>query len=306
MQDFDLIVVGAGVAGLTAALTAARHGLKTAVVERLGAGGQIVTATRIENFPGFPPGIGGHELGPLLHEQAEEAGAEFMLDTVEALVIDGDRRIIRCTGEELRARAVIIAAGSTLRSLGIPGEKRLAGKGVSHCASCDGPFFRGQAVCVVGGGDAAVDEALVLAEHASAVTIFHRGGALRAQQALQSRLAAVGAITVALETVVEEILGEDTVTGIRLRNLTTGTTRDEPISGVFVFVGLAPNTGFLRGALTLDDAGRIETDIMMRTSLDGVFAAGDIRAGSVAHLAASSGDGATAAIAAYRYLHSRG
>jgi thioredoxin reductase (NADPH) len=306
MQDFDLIVVGAGVAGLTAALIAARQGLKTVVVERLGAGGQIVTATRIENFPGFPQGIGGHELGPLLHEQAEDAGAEFMLDTVEALAIDGGHRIVRCAGDELRAQAVIVAAGSTLRSLGIPGEARLAGKGVSHCASCDGPFFRGQAVCVVGGGDAAVDEALVLAEHAAAVTIFHRGTALRAQRALRDRLATVGTITVALETVVEEILGEDTVTGIRLRNPTTGTTKDEPVAGVFVFVGLEPNTAFLRGVLNLDNAGHIATDIMMRTSLDGVFAAGDIRSGSVAQLAASCGDGATAAIAAARYLKSHG
>jgi thioredoxin reductase (NADPH) len=306
MQDFDLIVVGAGVAGLTAAVTGARHGLKTAVVEKLGPGGQIVTATKIENFPGFPQGIGGYELGPLLHEQAEEAGAEFMLDTVEALAIDGDHRILRCAGDELRARAVVIAAGSALRSLGIPGEERLAGKGVSHCASCDGPFFRGQAVCVVGGGDAAVDEALVLAEHASAVTVFHRGAALTAQQALRDRLAAAGTITVAPGTIVEEILGDDSVTGVRLRDLAGGTTRDEMLAGVFVFVGLEPNSAFLRGVLALDHAGHVETDVMMRTSLDGVFAAGDIRAHSVAQLAASCGDGATAAIAAYRYLRSRG
>jgi thioredoxin reductase (NADPH) len=305
MQDFDLIVVGAGVAGLTAALTAARHGLKTAVIERLGAGGQIVTATEIANFPGFPQGIAGHELGPLLHEQAEAAGAEFMLDTVQELAIDGDHRIVRCAGDELRAGAVVIAAGSTLRSLGIPGEDRLAGKGVSHCASCDGPFFRGQAVCVVGGGDAAVDEALVLAEHAAGVTIFHRGAALRAQQALRDRLAAAGTITVALQTAVDEILGDDSVTGVRLRDIASGTIREEPLGGVFVFVGLEPNTGFLRGTVALDNAGHIATDIMMRTSLDGVFAAGDIRAGSVAHLAASCGDGATAAIAAWRYLRGK-
>jgi thioredoxin reductase (NADPH) len=306
MQDFDLIVVGAGVAGLTAAVTGARHGLKTVVVEKLGPGGQIVTATKIENFPGFPQGIGGYELGPLLHEQAEEAGAEFMLDTVEGLAIDGDHRILRCAGDELRARAVVIAAGSALRSLGIPGEERLAGKGVSHCASCDGPFFRGQPVCVVGGGDAAVDEALVLAEYASAVTIFHRGAALTAQQALRDRLVAAGTITVAPGTIVEEILGDDSVTGVRLRDLAGDTTRDEPLAGVFVFVGLEPNSAFLRGVLALDHAGHVETDVMMRTSLDGVFAAGDIRAHSVAQLAASCGDGATAAIAAYRYLRSRG
>jgi thioredoxin reductase (NADPH) len=306
MQDFDLIVIGAGVAGLTAAIHGSRHGLKTAVVERLGAGGQIVTATKIENFPGFPQGIGGYELGPLLHEQAEAAGAEFMLDTVEGMTIEGDLRIIRCAGDTLRAKAVVIAAGSTLRLAGITGEELLAGKGVSHCASCDGPFFRGQAVCVVGGGDSAIDEALVLAEHAAAVTIFHRGAALPAQQALLDRSAAVGTITIALQTVVEEILGEGAVTGVRLRDLASGATRTEPVAGVFVFVGLEPNTEFLRGVLALDNAGHVETDIMMRTSLDGVFAAGDIRTGSVAQLASSCGDGATAAIAAYRYLKGRG
>ena len=305
MREFDLVIIGAGVAGLTAAMFAGRYGLKTAVVERMGPGGQIINAERIENFPGFPQGVGGHELGPLLHEQAEAAGAEFTLDTVEGLEASGEHHIVRGAGESLQARAVIIAAGSALRSLGIAGEEKFLGRGVSHCASCDGVFFAGQQVCVIGGGDSGLDEALVLAEHASRVTVVHRGERLDAQQALRDRVAANRKIEIVLQTMVEEIVGEDAVSGVRLRDLETGTTRLAPINGVFVYVGLEPNTAFLRGVLALDAAGHIETDIMMRTSLAGVFAAGDIRAGSVAQLTAAAGDGATAAISAFRYLTAR-
>jgi thioredoxin reductase (NADPH) len=301
MQDFDLVIVGAGVAGLTAAMTAARHGLNVAVVDQLGVGGQISTAERIENFPGLPQGVAGHELGPLLHEQAEAAGATFFLDTVMALEV-GERHVVRGAAEELRAPAVIIAAGSSLRALGIPGEERLTGRGVSHCASCDGPFFKGQEVGVVGGGDAALDEALVLAEHASQVALFHRGPALRAQQALVERAKANPKIAIALSTVVEEIVGEDSVSAVRLHDLASGAWRNHELKAVFVYVGLDPNTAFLQGVLALDPAGHIETDILMRSSVAGVFAAGDIRAASVRQLAAVAGDGATAAIAAGRYV----
>jgi thioredoxin reductase (NADPH) len=305
MREFDLVVVGAGVAGLTAAMFAGRFGLKVAVVERLGAGGQISTAERIENFPGFPQGIGGHELGPLLHEQAESAGAEFLLDLVEGLELDGSHRIVRASGETLRAPAVIIAAGSALRPLGVPGEAKLLGRGVSHCASCDGAFFAGRQVCVIGGGDSALDEALVLAEHAARVTILHRGKQLAAQQALQSKAATNDRIGILLQTAVEEIVGDDAVTGVRARDLATGITRLESMQGVFIYVGLEPNTAFLRGALKLDPAGHIETDVNMHTSLAGVFAAGDIRKHSVAQLAAAAGDGTTAAISAFRYLRAQ-
>jgi thioredoxin reductase (NADPH) len=302
MRDFDLVVVGAGVAGLTAAMFAARYGLAVVVVDRLGVGGQIINAERIENFPGFPNALGGHELGPLLHEQAEAAGAEFILDTVEGIETGDAHHVVRGAGESLRARAVIIAAGSALRPLGVPGEETLLGRGVSHCAACDGAFFKGQEVCVVGGGDSALDEALLLTEHASGVTIFHRGERLDAQKALQDKAAANGKIKVALETTVEEIVGETAVSGVRLRDVKTGSTHLEAVKGVFVHVGFGPNTAFLRGVLALDAAGHIETDINMRTSVAGIFAAGDIRKHFVAQLAAAAGDGATAAISAFRYL----
>jgi thioredoxin reductase (NADPH) len=302
MRDFDLIVIGAGAAGLTAAMFAGRYGLDVVVVEQLGAGGQIINAERIDNLPGFPDGIAGHELGPLLHQQAEAAGAEFAIDTVERLEASGVDRIVHGASETLRAPAIIIAAGSALRPLGVPGEERFLGKGVSHCASCDGALFAGLNVCVIGGGDSALDEALVLAEHASGVKLLHRGAQLDAQQILRDRVAATDKIELALDTIVEEIVGEDAVTGVRLREAKTGRTRLEACRGVFVYVGLEPNTAFVRGVLALDPAGHIETDINMRTSLAGVFAAGDIRAHSVAQLAAAAGDGATAAISAFRYL----
>jgi thioredoxin reductase (NADPH) len=250
----------------------------------------------------LPQGIAGHELGPLLHEQAEAAGAEVMLDTVEALAADGDRRIVRCAGDNLQARAVIVAAGSSLRSLGIPGEETYVGKGVSYCASCDAPLFAGKDVCVIGGGDSAFDEALTLAQHAAKVTVIHRGASPRAQKVLFDKVSGTANVVLVPNATVEEILGEDVVTGVRLRDPSTGETRVEPFAGVFVFVGLEPNTAFLRGVVALDPAGHIEVDALMRTSLAGVFAAGDIRTHSVAHLAASAGDGATAATAAWRYL----
>lgn len=302
MQDFDLVIVGAGVAGLTAAMVAARHGLNVVTVDQMGVGGRISTAERIDNVPGFPHGVAGHELGPLLHEQAEAAGATFLLDTITAIEA-GDRHVLRGATETLRAPAVIIAAGSSPRTLGIPGEERLAGRGVSHCASCDGPLFKGQEVGVVGGGDAALDEALVLAGHAAQVTVFHRGPKLRAQQTLVER--AGGKVSIALETVVEEIVGEESVSGVRLRDVTNGATRTQGLKGLFVYVGAEPNTAFLRGVVALDAMGHIETDAMMRTSVAGIYAAGDIRQSSVAQLAAVAGDGATAAVAAFRYLKAR-
>jgi thioredoxin reductase (NADPH) len=237
-----------------------------------------------------------------LHEQAEAAGAEFVLDSVEGMAIEGDWRIVNAASEPLKARAVIVAAGSALKSLGLPGEEAFLGRGVSHCASCDGHFFAGQDVCVIGGGDSALDEALVLTEHAARVTIFHRKATFDAQKVLIDRAAANGKIEIVPSTAVEEIFGDDSVAGVRLRDLTSRTAREHAVKGVFVYVGLEPNSAFVRGVVTVDPAGHIDTDIMMRTSVPGIFAAGDIRTHSVAQLAAVAGDGATAAITAWRYL----
>jgi thioredoxin reductase (NADPH) len=268
----------------------------------MGAGGQIVNVEKIENYPGFPEGVPGFDLGPMVQEQAEAAGAEFIMDTVEALEAGGELHTLRCAEEELKARAVIIAAGSSLRALGIPGEERLMGKGVSHCASCDAPFFAGQEACVIGGGDSALDEAAVLAEQASRVKIIHRGPAFDAQQTILDKVAAMDNIEPVFNSQVEEIVGEDSVTALRLKDVVTGEAREQETAGVFVFVGLEPNTAFARGVIDLDEAGHVRTDILMRTSVPGIFAAGDIRQSAVGQLVSAAGDGATAAIAAYRYL----
>jgi thioredoxin reductase (NADPH) len=305
MHKFDLIIIGAGVAGLSAAMHAARYGLDIAVVDGAGAGGQINTAEIIENFPGFPNGIAGHELGPLLHAQADAVGAQFFLDTIGRIAVSDDEFHLHGASEVLHARALIVAAGSARRSLGIPGEQDFLGKGVSHCASCDGPLFAGQDVAVVGGGDSALDEALTLARHASRVTIVHRDRNLSAQQVLAQRIAVASNVSILFNTMVEEIVGEKVVAVVRLRNCISGGVRMAPLRGLFVCVGLEPNTRLLRGIVTLDSSGHIETDLMMATSRPGIFAAGDIRTRSVAQLAAAAGDGATAAIAAFRYLAAR-
>src|SRR5690349_15589637 len=228
MADYDLIIVGGGLAGLTGALYAARFGLRTCVVEQMAAGGQVLNVEKIENYPGFPEGIAGFDLGPIVQEQAETAGAEFTMDTAIGLELDGERRIVRCDNSELVARAVIVAAGSSFRTLGIPGESEFLGKGVSHCASCDAPFFVGKAVAVVGGGDSALDEAAVLAAQVGNVTVLHRGEDFSAQQIAIGRLAELPNVESRFNSEVAAILGEQTVSGLKLND-----GSDLSVSGIF-------------------------------------------------------------------------
>ncbi len=300
-SSLDLIIIGAGVAGLTASIHAGQQGLKCMTVAEMGVGGQIMNAPLIENFPGYPQGIAGVELGPMLHEQAEDAGAEFCFDTIKTIEIQDDGFVARGIEETLFAKSVIIAAGSRLKTLGVDGEARLTGRGVSHCASCDGPLYRGKRLFVVGGGDAAFDEALALAEFAAHVEILCRSARPRAQKKLQARVAAAGNIGVRFNTSVQEILGADYVTGLRLR----GAEGVEPADGVFIYAGLQPNTEFLNGLLALDDAGRIIVDAKMQSSVAGIFVAGDIRSQSLALLPDVASDGETAAAAAAEYCAGR-
>ena len=300
MQHADVVVIGAGVAGLTAAMIAAGHGVSTHVVEQLAPGGQVATIEKVQNLPGFPDGIAGYELGPLLQQQAEAAGAVVQLDSVSAVAAGDGIYLVICAEEEIVARAVIIAAGSSLRKLGILGEAEFTGRGVSHCASCDGPLFKGQPVTVVGGGDSAFDEALVLAGYASEVTVIHRGSAPSARPAAIAQLAALPNVRILADAEVVVIEGDTRVTGVAIRR--GAETEHRPCRAVFAYTGLEPRSSFLQGIVALDAGGHILTDLMMRASRPGLFAAGDIRAGSVRLLASVAGDAATAAISAVRYL----
>jgi thioredoxin reductase (NADPH) len=304
-EEYDVLIIGGGLAGMTAALFAARHGLKTALLERLMGGAAIINVERIENFPGFPQGIAGAELGPLVQEQAMNAGAQFLMGEASAMVRDGEHKVVSVDGGSYRAKAVVLAAGSSLRHLGVPGEVELTGRGVSHCASCDGPLYVDQVVGVVGGGDSAADEALTLAQYAGQVLLFHRRDQLRAQHVLQQRLVDHPKVELLWNTVVERVLGEDTVSGVMVRDTVTRLERTVDLAGLFVYVGLEPNTALLQHLVKLDGAGHVPVNAWMETSVPGLYAVGDLRQHSAAQLVAAAGDGATAAIAAFRYIRGR-
>jgi thioredoxin reductase (NADPH) len=301
-RQFDVAIVGAGIAGLTAGLTAARLGRKTLVVTGDVLGGQLLSIEKVDGYPGFPEGVPGYDLCPMAQEQAADAGAEFSATQVERLETSGDGwRLV--TGEgDVVARAVVLATGSRLRELGIPGEERLRGKGVSHCATCDAPLLRNRMTAVVGGGDSGLQEALTLVEHASRVVVLERGAALTGQAVYRERVAAHGKIEIRCNTVIEEILGEDKVSAVRIRDMTGNAASDLETAGVFVYIGLTPNTALLQGGVRLDSNGAVVTDGSMRTELRGLFAAGTVRSGAPGRAASSAGDGAVAAVAADRYL----
>ncbi|MGE0034490.1 MAG: NAD(P)/FAD-dependent oxidoreductase [Xanthobacteraceae bacterium] len=297
---YDIVVAGGGIAGLAAGMVAAQLGRKTLVLTGDLLGGQLLSIEKVEGFPGHPDGIPGYDLLPMAQEQAGAAGAEFAATTLQSLARDSDGwRLVTGDGE-LSARAVIAATGASLKSLGVPGESRLTGKGVSHCATCDGPLLRNRAVAVIGGGDSAMQEALTLAQFAGLVIILNRGAAMTGQATYRQRVAAQGNIELRHNTAVEDILGDTAVTGLRL--ITGGNTIDLPVEAVFVYIGLEPNSAFLGNLTALDPSGRIVTDAGMRTDVPGLCAAGAVRSGSAGRAVASAGDGASAALAADRYL----
>ena len=305
-NDYDVLVIGAGLAGMTAAMYASRYGMRTAMVERMMGGAQIINIESIENFPGFPQGVAGAELGPLVQEQAMNAGAEFIMGEVASISRDGDFKIVETDAGGYRAKAVIVAAGSELRQLGIPGEEEMFGRGVSHCATCDGPLYMGEVVGVVGGGDSAADEALTLTEYADKVLLFHRRDQLRAHHAIEERVRYNRKIEVVWNTVVDEVLGEGTVTAVKTRNVVTNIENTVSLTGLFVYVGLQPNSSLVSNLVQVDNAGHIPVNISMETQVAGLYAVGDIRQNSVSQLASAVGDGATAAISAFNFVRSKG
>ena len=300
---YDLVIVGGGVAGLTAGLTSARVGRKTRVLTGESLGGHLVSIERIDGYPGFPDGIPGYDLCPIIQEQAVGAGAEFAAGEATALHNeDGSWRVTTTQGADIRARAIVIATGTTLKTLGIPGEEQFRGKGVSHCASCDAPLLRNRIVGVVGGGDSALQEALTLAQHASRVIILHRGTAFSAQVAYVQQVQQNPKIEVRFGTIVEEAIGNGGLTSVRTRTVAEGTTGEIELAGLFVYVGLAPATTLVNDVLALDASGRIPVNDEMRSHVRGLFAVGTVRSGSAGRAASAAGDGATAALSADRYL----
>ena len=264
-SEFDVVVAGGGIAGLTAGLASARLGRRTLVLAGGMLGGQLLSINKIDGFPGFPDGIPGYELCPMAQEQAVAAGAEFAATELTRLAPQEERwRLATAADEEYVARGVILATGAALKELGVPGEARLRGKGVSHCASCDAPLMRNRIVGVVGGGNSAAQEALTLADAASRVVVLHRGAALSAQGAYRERVIQHPKIEIRYNTMVEEIIGDASVTGARTRDLATGAGGNLDLAGLFIYIGMQPNAGFLDSRIARDRAGRIETDGAMR------------------------------------------
>lgn len=295
----DLVVIGGGLAGLTAGLFAARLGLDVLVLEAAVPGGAVVNLERIEDFPGFPQGVVGYELGPSLQEQAAEAGAAFAMGTATGLALDGEGWVVVCDGESYAGRALVVATGTRPRGLGLAGEERLHGRGISHCASCDGPLHRGKTVGVVGGGSAALHEALALTAFASEVYLLSPGEP-DGDAVYRRRIDEDSRVKVRTGVAVAELLGENALSGVRLAG---GEVLE--LAGLFVYVGNEPNTELLRGVVPLTASGHVRTDARMRTDAAGVLAAGSVRAEAAGYAVCSAGDGATAAKVAYDYLRER-
>jgi thioredoxin reductase (NADPH) len=298
-----VIILGGGPAGLTAAIYAARANLTPLVIEGAEAGGQLMLTTMVENYPGFEDGIMGPALMQTMRQQAERVGAEFVGE--DATEVDFGRRpfaIGTASGQRFEARAVIVATGASARLLGLPGEQRLMGRGVSTCATCDGFFFRNRDVIVAGGGDSAMEEALYLGNLVKSVTVVHRRDQLRASKIMQQRAFDHPKIGFVWDTVIEDILGDGVVSGVRLKNLKTDETSERPIDGVFVAIGHIPNTAIFKGQLELDAQGYINLRHRSHTSVEGVFAAGDVHDHTYRQAVTAAGYGCMAAIDAERWL----
>ncbi|MDD5082017.1 MAG: thioredoxin-disulfide reductase [Dehalococcoidales bacterium] len=301
-KEYDIIIIGGGPAGLAAGIYTSRGRLRSLLIDRGLAGGQIANAEQVENYPGFPDGISGMELSQLMLQQATKFGLETQLAEVTGIDFQGSGKIIKTTEGDFTARAIIIAGGSQWQKLGIPGEREFLGKGVSYCATCDGAFFRDKPVAVIGGGNAAISEALHLTKFALKITVIHRRDQLRATRILQEKAFAEPKINFRWSTTVERIEGKTFVEAISLHQVATGEKSSLKVAGVFIAAGLKPDTDYLKGTVPLDEAGYIITDEKMATSVPGIFAAGDIRRNSARQSITAAGDGATAAIYAERFI----
>ena len=301
----DMVIIGGGPAGLTAGIYASRALMNVVLLERGAYGGQMLTTAHLENYPGFPDGIGGFELADLMHKQAEVFGLPIEYRSVDKIRKEGDLFVLDSGSDEIQAKTVIIATGATPNKLGVPGEERLTGRGVSYCATCDGALYRDRTVALIGGGDSAVEEALFLTRFASRVHIVHRRDKLRAVPLTSKRALENPKITMEWNTLLTEVRGEDEVKELLLEDAKTGDTRSLEVEGVFIYVGITPLTSFASKLAQLDSGGYIVTDNTMQSSVPGLYATGDVRAGSIRQVSSAVGDGATAAFYAYKYLEEK-
>lgn len=302
-EDYDVIIIGAGPAGLTAGLYTGRARLKTLILEKATTGGQAATTDLIENYPGFPEGVGGFQLTELMKQQALEFGAEIReITPVSTIEAEGDDRVVMTEDESFTAKTVIIASGTEPKVLGIPGEDELRGRGVSYCATCDGAFYREKVVAVIGGGNAAVEEAIFLTRFASKVYIVHRRDELRADKIVQERAFANDKIEIVWDSHLKKVLGTGKVEEIVVENKNTAERTSYPVDGVFFYIGTVPNTVFCESAVDMDTRDFIVTDERLQTSVPGIFAAGDCRANLLKQVAVAVGEGALAAVEAERYI----
>ncbi len=301
MLEYDVVIVGGGPAGLCAGLYTARARLKTVILEKGIPGGQIVNTGMVDDYPGIEE-IMGPELAKRMEDHAKKFGAEIRQEEVLEVYCEGEDRITKTDEEEYRAKAVILSAGGNPKYLEIPGEKKFWGKGVSYCAICDGPFFKDEAIAVVGGGDAAVEEGTYLAKFGKKIYIIHRRDQLRAQKIIQERARNEPKVEFVWDTVVEEICGDDGAEHLRLKNVKTGETSQLEASGVFIFIGFEPNSGLVREPLDQDENGYFITDAHMRTKIPGIYAVGDVRTQLARQLTTAVGDATTAAVAVEKYI----
>jgi thioredoxin reductase (NADPH) len=301
-KSYNVVIIGGGPAGLAAGLYCARSRLNTLLIEKGIMGGQITNAERVENYPGFPQGISGIDLGRLIYEQATSYGLETLIAEVTKAVPSQRHNLVSTSEGDFVAESIIIASGSQFRKLGVPGEDKLLGKGVSYCATCDGPLFKGKTVAVVGGGDAAITEALYLSRFASLVKVIHRRSQLRASKIFQERAMGEPKIEFIWGTVVTQIEGDGLVKQLVLKNTKNDKISTLELAGVFVAIGSEPNSAQWRGLLPLDEGGYIIINELMETKIPGIFAAGDVRHNSARQAITAAGDGATAAISAERFL----
>ncbi|MGD8984168.1 MAG: thioredoxin-disulfide reductase [Desulfobacteraceae bacterium] len=298
----DIIIIGGGPAGLTAGLYTARARLNVVLLERLAPGGQVLNTDWVENYPGFPDGISGFELVERMKTQAENFDLPIQLEEVMGLELSREKKIVITNKGRLEAKTLIIATGATPKKLGIEGEDLLTGKGVSYCATCDGPFYKDQEVVVIGGGDTALEEAIFLTRFASTIHLAHRRDELRAVKLLQDRAMAQEKIKFIWDTIPLKILGENGVEGIELKNVKTGEISRKEAQGVFIFIGTKPNAELINGIVKQDESGFVISDEKMETSVPGVFAAGDIRSKPWRQISTAVGEGATASFYAEKYL----